>query len=36
MSYHNKKPYVCPYCGADFKKERQLKQHIKDKCKKEK
>ena len=28
--YHNHKDHVCPHCGRDFKKSRQLKQHLKD------
>lgn len=28
MSYHNFKEYKCPVCEKDFKKPRQLKQHL--------
>ncbi|RLI65903.1 MAG: hypothetical protein DRO67_02000 [Candidatus Asgardarchaeum californiense] len=28
MSYHNHKEYKCLVCGKDFKKPRQLKQHL--------
>jgi len=28
--YYKVKDYVCPFCGKDFKKERQLKSHYKD------
>ena len=30
MTYHNQKEFVCPHCGKDFPKKRQLKSHIKD------
>ena len=28
--YYKVKKFICPECGVDFKKERQLKQHMKD------
>ena len=30
MGYHKNKKFVCPHCGKDFDKKRQLKSHIKD------
>lgn len=30
MAWHNTLPFTCPFCQKDFKKERQLKSHIKD------
>jgi uncharacterized Zn ribbon protein len=30
MSYHNHKEFVCPECGKDFSKARQLKAHLSD------
>jgi len=30
MTYHNHKQFVCPYCGRDFAKKRQIKSHMKN------
>lgn len=30
MGWRKSKPFQCTICGKDFKKERQLKRHIKD------
>ena len=33
MSWRKSKGHVCKICGRDFDKKRQLKSHLRDKCK---